>query len=221
MTGPAIEPFGDAALLVTLGSPTDPTSPARAQAAAEAVDARRSAETAIGRPVPASASVLVPFDPLALSLSEASAIVAVALDGLPEVSPPVADLPVVEIPVRYGGADGPDLDALAELHGLSLNDVIELHAGATYRVLFLGFAPGFAYLGGLPASLATPRRATPRERVAAGSVGIAGDRTAVYPRSMPGGWQIVGRSEVVLFDPQRDPPALLRPGAPVRFVPVR
>lgn len=221
MAGPSIDPFGDAALLVTFGSGADPASPARAQAAAESVEARRSAEPAIGRPVPAGASVLIPFNPLLLSLADASAIVADALDRLPASAPSAANLPVVEIAVRYGGADGPDLDAVAELHGLSRNDVAELHAWATYHVLFLGFAPGFAYLGDLPATLATPRRETPRERVPAGSVGIAGDRTAVYPLAMPGGWQLIGRTDAVLFDPRRDPPALLRPGAPVRFVPAR
>jgi KipI family sensor histidine kinase inhibitor len=127
----------------------------------------------------------------------------------------------IEIPVRYGGPDGPDLEEVASRHGLTSADVVELHAGARYRVLFLGFAPGFAYLGGLPAAIATPRRASPRERVPAGSVGIAGEQTGVYPLSMPGGWNLIGRTDLVLFDPLRPEPALLRPGAPVRFVPAR
>ena len=129
--------------------------------------------------------------------------------------------PPIEIAVRYGGADGPDLEAVADLHGLRPADVADLHASAPYRVLFLGFAPGFGYLAGLPPSLSTPRRASPRERVPAGSVGIAGEQTAVYPLAMPGGWQLIGRTDAVLFDPTRDPPALLRPGAAVRFVPAR
>lgn len=224
-SGPAmeisIEPFGDAALLLTLGPRADPALAARAQVVAQAVAAVRTGNPAIGRPVPAGASVLVPFDPLALSLDDASAVVAGALARLPATPPPDPDLPMVEIPVHYGGGDGPDLDSVADRHGLRPADVVELHAGASYRVLFLGFAPGFAYLGGLPAALATPRHGTPRERVPAGSVGIAGDRTAVYPLAMPGGWQLIGRTDATLFDPRRDPPALLRPGAPVRFVPAR
>ena len=126
------------------------------------------------------------------------------------------------IAVRYGGADGPDLDEVAALHGLRPSDVVDLHAGATYRVFFLGFAPGFAYLGPLPAELVTPRRATPRERVPAGSVAIAGEQTGVYPFETPGGWQLIGRTEERLWDldPDRRSPALLQPGDSVRFRPL-
>jgi KipI family sensor histidine kinase inhibitor len=127
----------------------------------------------------------------------------------------------VEIAARYGGPDGPDLELVAEAHRLSPASVIELHAGATYRVLFLGFAPGFAYLDGLPPELATPRRSTPRERVPAGSIGIAGRQTAVYPLSMPGGWNLIGRTDVTLFDASLERPARLAPGDTVRFVPAR
>ena len=132
-----------------------------------------------------------------------------------------ASEPALEISVRYGGADGPDLADVAARHGLTPADVVELHAGARYRVLFLGFAPGFAYMGGLPAAIATPRRPTPRERVPAGSVGIAGEQTGVYPLAMPGGWNLIGRTDARLFDPDRSQPALFRPGAVVRFVPAR
>ncbi len=125
---------------------------------------------------------------------------------------------VHEIEVRYGGEAGPDLQEVASHHGLGERDVVELHTSASYVVGFLGFSPGFAYLIGLPRSLAMPRLATPRVRVPAGSVAIGGEFTAVYPRSTPGGWRIVGRAEVALFDPQADPPARLLPGDRVRFV---
>jgi KipI family sensor histidine kinase inhibitor len=213
--------FGDAAVLLTLGDRIEPELAGRAQAIAAAIEEARLGEPALGRAVPAHASVLVPFDPLAISLDEVVAIVGRAAAEHPEPSPILDGAAPVEISVRYGGADGPDLDEVAALHGLRPSDVVELHAGATYRVLFLGFAPGFAYLGGLPAALATPRKATPRVRVPAGSVGIAGEQTGVYPLAMPGGWQLIGRSEVRLWDAARPSPALLRPGDRVRFVPTR
>lgn len=125
----------------------------------------------------------------------------------------------VEIPVHYGGEYGPDLAAVAAHCGLSEQQVIHRHSAAQYTVFFLGFQPGFAYLGGLPAALATPRRAEPRLRVPAGSVGIGGEQTGIYPASSPGGWQLIGRTALQLFDPQREPPSLLLPGDSVRFIP--
>ncbi len=223
---PVVAPFGDAAVLVTIGDRADPAVAARAQGLAADLDSLR-ADGGFGRAVPAHASVLVPFDPFVVGLEDALATIrqraATSEDrsgraGRGESTPGGTS---IDISVRYGGLDGPDLDEVAATLGLTPADVIELHAGATYRVLFLGFAPGFAYLGGLPPALATPRRPSPRERVAAGSVGIAGEQTAVYPIAMPGGWQLIGRTDVRLFDPVLPEPALLRPGAVVRFVPTR
>jgi KipI family sensor histidine kinase inhibitor len=121
----------------------------------------------------------------------------------------------VEIPVLY---DGPDLDEVAALTGLSRDEVIALHAGATYTVAFLGFAPGFAYLVGLDPRLEVSRRAEPRVRVPAGAVAIAGPYSGVYPRESPGGWRLLGSADVAMFDPGRTPPALLAPGDRVRFI---
>ena len=126
----------------------------------------------------------------------------------------------LEIPVCYGGERGPDLDALAAAHGLTPAQVIERHTAPDYLVYFLGFLPGFPYLGGLEPSLATPRRATPRPRVLAGAVGIAGAQTGVYPLETPGGWQIIGQTPLRLYDLARQPPALLAAGDHVRFVPM-
>ncbi|EBV7178079.1 5-oxoprolinase subunit PxpB, partial [Salmonella enterica subsp. enterica serovar Thompson] len=125
----------------------------------------------------------------------------------------------VEIPVIYGGAGGPDLAAVARHSGLSEKQVVELHASVEYVVWFLGFQPGFPYLGNLPESLHMPRRAEPRLQVPAGSVGIGGAQTGFYPLSTPGGWQLIGLTPLKLFDPMREPPVLLRPGDSVRFVP--
>jgi KipI family sensor histidine kinase inhibitor len=222
---PLIAAFGDAAVLLTLADRVDPELARRAQAVAAAVQETRARWPALGRAVPAHASVLVPFDPLAIEVDQVRTIVegAARAAGKGNVTGPVAPepRPVVEIRVRYGGSDGPDLDEVASIHDLSPSDVVELHAGTMYQVLFLGFAPGFAYLGGLPPGLATPRRSTPRTRVPSGSVGIAGEQTGVYPLAMPSGWQLIGRTDTLLWDVGRPSPALLRPGDPVRFVPVR
>ena len=123
----------------------------------------------------------------------------------------------VEIPVCYGGEFGPDLDALAATHKLSALRAIELHTSRTYRAYFLGFAPGFAYLGDLAPEIATPRLATPRKKVAAGSVGIAGPQTAVYPFATPGGWRLIGRTPLEMFRKDREPMGLISMGDEVSF----
>ena len=126
----------------------------------------------------------------------------------------------VEIPVCYGGEFGPDLEEVAALHEISADRVIELHSSATYLVYFLGFVPGFAYLGELPKELITPRLATPRKRVPRGSVGIAGNQTGVYPFETPGGWRLLGRTPLAMFRTDRDGLSILAIGDRVRFVPV-
>ncbi|MDU7866513.1 MAG: 5-oxoprolinase subunit PxpB, partial [Pantoea sp.] len=125
----------------------------------------------------------------------------------------------VAIPVIYGGEAGPDLTVVAEHAGLSIHQVVELHSSTDYVVYFIGFQPGFPYLGGLDPRLHIPRRAEPRVAVPAGSVGIGGSQTGVYPLASPGGWQLLGQTPVALFDPLQQPPTLLRPGDTVRFVP--
>jgi len=125
----------------------------------------------------------------------------------------------IDIPVVYGTAAGPDMGEVARHAGLTEKQVVELHASVDYVVWFLGFQPGFPYLGGLPEQLATPRRDEPRLLVPAGSVGIGGAQTGIYPLATPGGWQLIGHTPLPLFDPHRDEPVLLRPGDTVRFIP--
>ncbi|MDI3361596.1 5-oxoprolinase subunit PxpB [Lelliottia sp. V89_10] len=125
----------------------------------------------------------------------------------------------IEIPVVYGKEAGPDLGEVARHAGLSEKQVVELHASVDYVVWFLGFQPGFPYLGGLPEQLHTPRRGEPRLQVPAGSVGIGGQQTGIYPLASPGGWQLIGLTPLALFDAHREEPVLLRPGDTVRFVP--
>jgi 5-oxoprolinase (ATP-hydrolysing) subunit B len=123
----------------------------------------------------------------------------------------------IEIPVHYGGADGPDLADLADRLSLSVDEIVKRHTQAEYIVYFLGFQPGFAYMGGLDPTLHAPRRAEPRLEVPAGSVGIGGAQTGIYPAASPGGWQLLGRTDLKLFDPTRNPPTLMQPGDRVRF----
>ena len=127
----------------------------------------------------------------------------------------------IDIPVIYGGEYGPDIDNVAKTHQLSVEEVISQHSSAKYQVFFIGFQPGFAYLDGLPTSLHTPRLSTPRQQVPAGSVGIGGEQTGIYPSQSPGGWQLIGQTNLKLFNPLQHSPNLLQPGDIVTFVPVR
>ncbi len=213
---PRFLPAGDAGLVVELGDAIDPEVNRRVHALAQTLQA--SAVAGLGEAVPTYRSVLLHYDPLQLSWTEVLDLARAALQRCGEGPPPAARL--VEIPTVYGGEFGPDIAAVAALHGLSVEEVIQLHSGADYTVYMIGFTPGFPYLGGLPEELATPRLATPRLVVPAGSVGIAGNQTGVYPLATPGGWQLIGRTPAVLFDPARVPPALLQPGDRVRFVPI-
>jgi len=164
---------------------------------------------------PAYSSLLIKFDPLRLEHEELQSKLLHRLARLGNVPVPTPER--VDIPVCYDAEFGPDLDAVAEMHGLRPTQVIELHSRSIYIVYFLGFAPGFAYLGGLPVALATPRLETPRPKVPQGSVGIGGSQTAVYPFATPGGWRLIGRTPVALFRQDRSPMNLLQIGDHVRF----
>jgi len=169
--------------------------------------------------VPGMGNLSWVFDPEHLDGAGACArLLQLWQDQLDTAVPPAQSGRRVEIPVHYGGEAGPDLAGLARHHGLSPREVVRLHSGAEYRVFFLGFLPGFAYLDGLPAALHTPRLATPRTVVPAGSVGIGGAQTGVYPCASPGGWQLIGRTSLPLFDADAHPPTLLQPGDRLRFV---
>jgi len=167
---------------------------------------------------PAYCSLLVKFDGLRISHDEVEAILRQCLARLEEVELPEPRL--VEIPVCYGGEYGPDLADVCATHGITPAQAVELHSSATYLVYFLGFVPGFAYLGGLPQALVTPRLATPRRRVPAGSVGIAGYQTGVHPFATPGGWRLLGRTPVAMFQADRKGLSVLSIGDRVRFAPI-
>jgi KipI family sensor histidine kinase inhibitor len=167
---------------------------------------------------PAYCSLLVKFDALRLRHDEVEAILRQYLERLEDVILP--EPRHVEIPVCYGGEFGPDLTEVCAMHGLTAAHAIELHASAEYLVYFLGFVPGFAYLGELPKELVTPRLATPRRKVPAGSVGIAGNQTGVYPFATPGGWRLLGRTPLAMFQADQDGLSLLSIGDRVRFTPI-
>ena len=171
---------------------------------------------------PAFTSVLVDFDPRLTRAEEIEDLIRGTLGSpIPVTMPPRPPARQVEIPVRYGGEFGPDLEDVARHAGITAGRVVELHASAEYEVYFLGFATFFVYLGGLPAEIATPRLSAPRRHVPAGSVGIAGNQTGIYPHrlSRTAGGSSGGRP-LRLFDPQAEPPPLVRMGDRVRFVPV-
>jgi KipI family sensor histidine kinase inhibitor len=169
---------------------------------------------------PAYNSLLVKFDALALRQEELEAILRQYLERTEMEDVRLPEPRLVEIPVCYGGQFGPDLNELSSLHGITPLQAIELHASADYVVFFLGFVPGFAYIGGLPKALATSRLTAPRRNVPAGSVGIAGDQTGIYPFATPGGWRLIGRTPVAMFRPDRSDMSFLSIGDRVRFAPI-
>jgi len=168
--------------------------------------------------VPAYRSLMIVFDPLRISHTELKR----RLRRMQESTDP-SELPhprTIEVPVRYGGEEGPDLEWVAQYHGISPEEVIRLHTGAVYQIYMIGFSPGFPYMGELPDGLVTPRRETPRVKVAQGSVAIAQNQTGIYPVSSPGGWQILGRTSLCLFNAFQWPPTPLQMGDFVKFVAV-
>jgi inhibitor of KinA len=167
---------------------------------------------------PAYCSLLVKFDALRMRHEELETILRHYLDRLKEVNLP--EPRQMEIPVCYGGEFGPDLADVCAMHGMTAAQAIEMHSSSEYLVHFLGFVPGFAYLGGLAEALVTPRLATPRRRVPEGSVGIAGNQTGVYPFATPGGWRLLGRTPLAMFRTDRDGLSLLSIGDRVRFTPI-
>jgi KipI family sensor histidine kinase inhibitor len=167
--------------------------------------------------VPSYTSLLLRYDLLSDDLASLISSVTETLSALPEVETNKRGSRVVEIPVYYDSTVGPDLASVAAGSGLSIEEVIQKHSAKVYNVFAIGFAPGFAYLGEVPPELAAPRLATPRSKVPAGTLGIADTQTALYPLESPGGWNLIGRTPLRLFDPDRDHPALLEAGQQVRF----
>lgn len=208
-------PCGDRAVTVEWGSTIDEHINRQVHAFARKVEAL--SHPAITEVVPTYRSATVHYRPEVFSYEELNQLLAPLAQRSTEEA---EELPVVEIPVCYGGEYGPDLEEVAQHCSLTPEEVIARHTAPTYRIYMLGFTPGFPYLGGMDPSIAAPRRKEPRIHIPAGSVGIAGEQTGVYPIVSPGGWQLIGRTPLRLFDPQREQPILLSAGAGIRFVPI-
>ncbi|MFC5648156.1 5-oxoprolinase subunit PxpB [Paenibacillus solisilvae] len=231
--GMSISPLGDRALSIRLSA-----SPEKSlwRFTADLADRLRAADQSwIIDVIPAYSTVTVVYDPLRLLRYRSSEELQQGGDALPYEraavyvqallnhytgDPAMNEARVVDVPVCYGGEYGPDLKEASERAGLSEADFAARHAGGHYLVAMIGFMPGFPYLTGLPQELSQPRRSSPRSYVPAGSVGIAGGQTGIYPLATPGGWQIIGRTPILLFDSQREQPSLLQAGDRLRFVPI-
>jgi inhibitor of KinA len=213
-------PLGDQALTITLGNSIDEATHRRVRAVVARLDRERPA--GLIDLVPAFASIAVHYDPAKVGgnsphESMVATLRALLRDVGDEALPPAR---VVEIPVCYGGDLGPDLGDVAARHDISEDDVVRIHSDGEYLVYMVGFMPGFAYLGGLSERIVTPRRSSPRKAVPAGTVGIGGQQTGVYPMVSPGGWNLIGRTPRAIFDIARPEPSLLATGDRVRFRPI-
>lgn len=209
-----LKPLGDSAILIQLGGAIDPTLNARVHA----LSALLQSIPAVIETVPAYCTVLVHYDPLAAPYNQIKTLIEEKISLLDEsIHRPSRHL---EIPVLYGNASGPDLEPAAATLALSPSELIRLHSEREYTVYMMGFTPGFPYLGILDERLTLPRISTPRTRVPAGSVAIAGSQTGIYPVDSPGGWHILGHTPLKLFDPQSETPFLFTPGDTVKFVPI-
>jgi inhibitor of KinA len=213
MNYPRIVTMGDSCLSIVFDETIEPAINARCIAIARSLESSMAAT--IRDVVPTYNAVTVHFDPLQTDRNNVER----ALRRLAADDSAVAqgDGPPVEVPVMYGGEAGPDLAAVAAFGGCSEQEAVQLHVGMVYRVYMIGFLPGFAYMGSVDGRIAMPRLETPRMRVAEGSVGIAGMQTGIYPCDTPGGWRIIGRTGVKMFDPSRSDPFLLKAGDRVKF----
>ena len=218
---PRIIPASDSAILVEFGDSIDYDINAQVYALQTEIEGSDIAPTVI-ESIPSYRSLLVEYDLNQCNFADLRDRLDDLVKGISDIGKRNLghDVDTHQIPVAYGGEYGPDLQTVADHAGLSTDEVIEIHSSVDYRVFMLGFAPGFPYLGGMDERIACPRLKTPRTLVPAGSVGIAEYQTGVYPNPSPGGWQLIGRTPIKLFDVNADPPAAMLPGTKVNFVPI-
>lgn len=212
---PVFRPLGDRALTVEFGQTIDTAVNKAVISLGNRLEA--AAPDWLIEVVPTYRSLVIVFDPLMIGGTDVEAFVA---NQRADSSQDAGKQHRWRVPVHYGGDGALDLEALADEKGMSVDDLIALHSGAEYRVFMIGFAPGFTYLGGLPAELHTPRLATPRQFVPAGAIGIGGQQASINSVAGPSGWRFIGETPIKAFDPQRSSPFLFEPGDVIRFVPV-
>ena len=214
---PTISPVGDRAISIDFGQVIDPTINRHIRQTIERI--KELQLDGIIELVPTYCALLVEYDAMLYSYSEICNIIEPTLEeGMTNTTNELVT--VVEVPTVYGGEFGPDLSFVASHNHLSEDEVISIHSGTDYLVYMLGFIPGFTYLGGMDSRIATPRLSSPRTLIPAGSVGIAGEQTGTYPSDSPGGWQIIGRTPVTMYDMSKAQAALLKAGDYVRYVPI-
>ena len=214
---PTISPVGDRAISIDFGQVIDPTINRHIRQTIERI--KELQLEGIIELVPTYCALLVEYDAMLYSYSEICKIIEPTLEeGMTNTTNELVT--VVEVPTVYGGEFGPDLSFVASHNHLSEDEVISIHSGTDYLVYMLGFIPGFTYLGGMDPRIATPRLSSPRTLIPAGSVGIAGEQTGTYPSDSPGGWQIIGRTPVTMYDMSKAQAALLKAGDYVRYVPI-
>ena len=214
---PTISPVGDRAISIDFGQVIDPTINRHIRQTIERI--KEFQLEGIIELVPTYCALLVEYDAMLYSYSEICNIIEPTLEkGMTDTTNELVT--VVEVPTVYGGEFGPDLSFVASHNHLSEDEVISIHSGTDYLVYMLGFIPGFTYLGGMDPRIATPRLSSPRTLIPAGSVGIAGEQTGTYPSDSPGGWQIIGRTPVTMYDMSKAQAALLKAGDYVRYVPI-
>lgn len=207
---------GDSALLIEFGKEINPETNRKITAIVQLM--REQHIEGIVDVIPAFCSLLINYDPRVLSYEELKERMENLLKI--ETKTETTRKRIFEIPVCYGGEYGPDIDNIAEHAGLSVNEVIKIHSSKDYLIYMLGFLPGFTYLGGLDERIHTPRLASPRLKIRAGSVGIGGSQTGIYPLDSPGGWQLMGMTPVRTYDPERQTPILVEAGDYIRFIPI-
>jgi len=205
---------GDKALVIEFGDSIEEAINAKIRSITLAIE--KEGIIGIIETIPTYRSLMVIYEPMILELEDLIDKVKAIEAKMGEMKLP--DAKVIEIPTLYGGEYGPDIEFVAEQNNISIDDVIKIHASRSYLIYMIGFTPGFPYLGGMDDKIATPRLQTPRTKIPVGSVGIAGKQTGIYPIESPGGWQLIGRTPVKLYDPYRKDPVLLNAGDYIKFV---